>query len=104
MNDSGPDGDPVPLAAGLWDLGAWAGRARVLVADLGAQQTAGPDDLAPGFELSAAVLRHLQADPLLPPALLPEDWPGPLLRSSYAAWDAAYREVLRAWGRSARTT
>jgi phenylacetic acid degradation operon negative regulatory protein len=99
-----PDGDPVPLAAGLWDLGAWAGRARVLVADLGAQQTAGPDDLAPGFELSAAVLRHLQADPLLPPALLPEDWPGPLLRSSYAAWDAAYREVLRAWGRSARTT
>ena len=32
---------------------------------------AGPEALAPGFELSAAVLRHLQADPLLPAELLP---------------------------------
>ena len=31
----------------------------------------GPTALAPGFELSAAVLRHLQADPLLPAELLP---------------------------------
>ena len=31
-----------------------------------------PTALAPGFELSAAVLRHLQADPLLPAELLPE--------------------------------
>ena len=30
-----------------------------------------PEALAPGFELSASVLRHLQADPLLPEELLP---------------------------------
>ena len=99
-----PDADPSALAAGLWDLGGWAHQARGLVAELGRQPTAGPDDLAPGFELSAAVLRHLQADPLLPAALLPPDWPGPSLRSAYTVWDAAYREVLRTWGRSARTT
>ena len=63
--------------------------------------TGGPDDLAPGFELSAAVLRHLQADPLLPAELLPPTWPGPALRSAYAVWDRSYRDVLRAWGRSA---
>ncbi len=98
-----PDSDPVELAGSLWDLGRWAGRARSLVAALEARPTGGPDDLAPGFELSAAVLRHLQADPLLPAELLPDDWPGPTLRSVYVAWDRAYREVLRAWGRSART-
>ena len=51
--------------------------------------------LAPGFELSAAVLRHLQADPLLPAELLPADWPGALLRSTYDGWDARYRATLR---------
>ena len=99
-----PDGDPVVLAAGLWDLDGWAGRARALAAELDARPTLGPADLAPGFELSATVLRHLQADPLLPPALLPDDWPGPTLRSVYRTWDGAYRAVLRTWGRSARTT
>ena len=43
------------------------------------------------------------ADPLLPPALLAGDWPGPALRSTYTSWDRRYRQVLRAWGRSARS-
>ena len=47
------------------------GRARRLLGRLGALAPDGPDELAPGFELSAAVLRHLQADPLLPAELLP---------------------------------
>jgi phenylacetic acid degradation operon negative regulatory protein len=98
-----PDADPVVLAAGLWELDGWAHRARALAAELAARPTAGPSDLAPGFELSATVLRHLQADPLLPAGLLPGDWPGPSLRSVYRAWDGAYRDVLRTWGRSART-
>ena len=75
-----------------------------LSAGLEARPTVGPADLAPGFELSATVLRHLQSDPLLPPALLPGDWPGPSLRSVYRSWDGDYRAVLRTWGRSARTT
>jgi phenylacetic acid degradation operon negative regulatory protein len=50
--------------------------------------------LAPGFVLSASVLRHFQADPLLPDELLPADWPGRSLRREYDAWDVAYRAVL----------
>jgi phenylacetic acid degradation operon negative regulatory protein len=96
-----PEADAALMAASLWDLDRWAARARSLRTTLEDRPTRGPDDLAPGFELSAAVLRHLQADPLLPAELLPVTWPGPALRSAYAAWDRTYRDVLRAWGRSA---
>jgi phenylacetic acid degradation operon negative regulatory protein len=98
-----PESDPVALAGLLWDLDGWATRARALHHRLEADRTLGPDELAPGFTLSAAVLRHLQSDPLLPAELLPADWPGPGLRDSYGAWDRRYREVLRAWGRSTRS-
>jgi phenylacetic acid degradation operon negative regulatory protein len=60
----------------------------------------GTEALAPGFELSAAVLRHLQADPLLPLELLPADWPGAPLRATYDEWDARYRATLRDWSRA----
>ena len=46
------------------------------------------------------MLRHLQADPLLPDALLPADWPGSALRRTYDHWDRRYREVLTTWGRA----
>jgi phenylacetic acid degradation operon negative regulatory protein len=48
------------------------------------------------------VLRHLQADPLLPAELLPARWPGSALRADYDRYDAAYRSTLRAWFRAAR--
>jgi phenylacetic acid degradation operon negative regulatory protein len=95
-----PDGDPVPLAASLWDLDGWARGAAVLQDRMAALRPAGPDDLAPGFVLSASVLRHLQADPLLPDVLLPEAWPGSGLRADYEDWDRRYRDVLRTWGRT----
>ena len=95
-----PDADAVGLAAALWDLGAWSRRAGQLLGALDDRPPLGPDDLAPGFELSAAVLRHLQADPLLPAELLPGEWPGTTLRETYDRWDARYRSVLRLWGRS----
>jgi phenylacetic acid degradation operon negative regulatory protein len=60
----------------------------------------GPDALAPGFALSAAILRHLQADPLLPDTLLPARWPGTALRAEYDDWDARYRTTLRQWSRA----
>ncbi|MED7923072.1 PaaX family transcriptional regulator C-terminal domain-containing protein [Nonomuraea sp. LP-02] len=84
--DGRPHGDPTPL---LWDLDGWAAEARRLE---GALERA--DGLAEGFLVSAAVLRHLLADPLLPPELLPADWPGAELRARYDAFDARYREVL----------
>jgi phenylacetic acid degradation operon negative regulatory protein len=89
--------DAPGLARRLWDLTAWSERARGLVRRLDALPPGGPEALAPGFELSAAVLRHLQADPLLPSELLPGDWPGAALRSTYDAWDARYRATLSDW-------
>ncbi len=96
-----PDRDPVALAASLWDLGGWARSATDLQERMVALPPTGPDDLAPGFVLSADVLRHLQADPLLPAELLPTGWPGTALREEYDRWDGEYRRVLRRWGRAA---
>jgi phenylacetic acid degradation operon negative regulatory protein len=92
--------DPGALAGRLWDLAAWSDRSRDLLERLGALDPDGPAALAPGFELSAAVLRHLQADPLLPAELLPADWPGVALRETYDEWDVRYRATLRDWSRA----
>lgn len=93
--------DPVPDVAALWDLRGWAQGAAELRLDMAALvdgfEAGDPRDLAAGFVTSAAVLRHLQADPLLPDALLPTGWPGPTLRRDYDRYDAAYRAVLGAW-------
>jgi phenylacetic acid degradation operon negative regulatory protein len=89
--------DAASLAGRLWDLSAWAAHATDLLAALDALPPDGPHALAPGFELSAAVLRHLQADPLLPVQLQPLGWPGSHLRETYDDWDARYRATLTAW-------
>ena len=96
--------EPVVLAASLWDLTGWAGAARELLVD--AVALAGRLDgrdttaLAPGFTLAAQVLRHLQADPLLPVELTPTGWPGPELRATYDAFDAAFKATLTDWLRA----
>ncbi|MDA8359857.1 MAG: PaaX domain-containing protein, C- domain protein [Actinomycetota bacterium] len=93
--------DGAALADRLWTLTGWSNRATELLGRLDALPPCDWTDLAPGFALSADVLRHLQADPLLPRALLPNDWPGMLLRRRYDNWDRRYRAVLRDWGRAA---
>ena len=90
-----PDAPPA-----LWDLDGWADRARRLLARLDATPLDDPSALAPGFVLSAAVVRHLAADPLLPAELLPPGWPGDELRRTYDAWDRDWRGLLAAWHRS----
>lgn len=85
-----PDGDPAALAARLWDLDGWAARARALTAALSAAAT-----LADRFTVAAAALRHLLADPLLPAALLPKDWPGSQLRTRYAEFETELSDLLR---------
>ena len=94
---------PRPDALDLWNLQGWAAEAerlqdemgrilpRLLAGDTGA--------LAAGFTTSAAVLRHLQADPLLPEDLLWTGWPGTALRDDYDVYDRAYRALLRDWFR-----
>jgi phenylacetic acid degradation operon negative regulatory protein len=93
-------GDSQALVGRLWDLRAWSHRATDLRRRLKDLPPDGPEALAPGFELSAAVLRHLQADPLLPTELLPAEWPGAALRDDYDGWDLRYRNTLRQWSRA----
>lgn len=96
-----PEAEPTELAAALWDLPGWAVGAQQLQQEMAqlidALRDGDPAVLAPGFVLSAAVLRHFLNDPLLPDALLPADWPGPALRAEYDLYDAEFRRVLTSW-------
>lgn len=89
--DAHPEEDPVTLVGQLWDLEAWSGRAARLLDAFGRAP-----DPAGRFVVSAALLRHLGTDPLLPDELLPSDWPGPDLRLAYDHFTTELRELLRA--------
>lgn len=93
--------DDATLAAQLWDLDGWADATGDLLGELAPLQArldAGDAGaLAEGFVVAAAVVRHLQADPLLPAVLLPTGWPGDDLRHHQARFDRSFRAVLRAW-------
>ncbi len=99
-----PEGGPHALVAELWDLDGWAATSVDLVEQLAgatpALEAGDPSVLRDGFVLSAAVLRHVLADPDLPVELLPVDWPGAGLRDRYDRFDAAYRSVLQSWLRT----
>lgn len=78
-----PLGDPGVLAAELWDLSGWAAYGHRLLEAL--PQTSSPADR---FTLVAAMVRHLQSDPLLPAELSPPGWPGDALREAYDEYRA----------------
>ncbi len=78
------------LAASLWDLKGWARRAEALIGAFGADESP-----ARRFMTAAAMVRHLQTDPLLPTALLPAGWPGPQLRRAYADYERELGELFR---------
>lgn len=100
-----PDDDP--RVTDLFELDDWsvvADELRTQLSELLPMLESGDRRaLAPGFIVSADVLRHLQRDPLLPVELLPEDWPGDALRQEYDRYDAAYRAVLGGWLTEAAT-
>ena len=84
----------------MWDLSAWTAIANDLIDRLAALdpselQPTDQGKLAACFELSAACLRHFQSDPLLPAELLPDAWPGGMLRARYTTWDISYRNILK---------
>lgn len=87
--DVRPAEDPVLLAARLWDLDGWATEARALLAAMGAEA-----EPARIFTVSAAVVRLLRRDPLLPAELLPEDWPGAELRRTYGDYEETLVALL----------
>ncbi|ANP53231.1 phenylacetic acid degradation operon negative regulatory protein [Streptomyces griseochromogenes] len=76
-----PDGSPLDLVGRLWPLDSWAATARNLLAQ--AADARRPADRLTAF---AAAVRHLLTDPVLPPDLLPADWPGESLRTAYAGY------------------
>jgi phenylacetic acid degradation operon negative regulatory protein len=95
------DGDPNALVARLWDLEEWKSDAMQLIESISSLSEQLPSSasslLGPGFVESAAVLRLLTSDPLLPTEIAPDGWPSRLLRDTYDNFDAAYRQVLRQW-------
>jgi phenylacetic acid degradation operon negative regulatory protein len=96
-----PDGvaDAAELTGELWDLDGWAAGARRLTAEMEhlapVLDDGDSEALRQAWELSAAVLRHLLADPLLPPDLLPDDWPGDALRVGYDRYDETFKARWR---------
>ncbi|WP_242908183.1 PaaX family transcriptional regulator C-terminal domain-containing protein [Actinomadura terrae] len=84
-----PESDPAALAASLWDLDGWTESARALRDALRRATTTSEK-----FTLSAAALRHLLRDPILPPELLPRDWPGPDLRALYERFETDLEQLL----------
>ena len=77
------DDDPIELAARLWDLSGWARVGHDLL-----DQMYSATDVPGQFVTAAAMVRHLLTDPVLPPELLPDDWPGAALRQAYNTFAA----------------
>ena len=96
-----PDADDHALASALWDMDGWATKATHIRRDMSGlvRRLADndPSALRAGFVVSAAALRHFQADPLLPDELLDRHWPGSRLRADYAHYYRVYRDSLAGW-------
>lgn len=86
-----PDSASEALARRLFDTQRWAAIGRDLLAHAVRART--PHDRLTAF---AAIVRHLTHDPLLPPELLPADWPGGALRTAYDG----FREEVVAYRRT----
>lgn len=81
---SDPDAGAVgaaELAGWLWDLQGWAATAQTLLDHLSTSESP-----AERLAVAAAIVRHIRVDPVLPPDLLPADWPGGRLRQAYDAY------------------
>ena len=96
-----PDGDPVALAAGLWDLDGWARAAGRLLERLGAAaadrpRRPGPRLRAVGRRCSATCRPTRSSRP----SSCPAGWPGPGVAPGLRpVGPAATGEVLATWGR-----
>lgn len=86
-----PDDDPALLVRRLWDLAAWSATGHELLRALAA-----PRPPAERLAVAAHLVRHLASDPLLPPALLPDGWPGAALRAAYADYEEELRTIASA--------
>jgi phenylacetic acid degradation operon negative regulatory protein len=85
-----PPAEDTTLATSLWDLQGWASQAEALLAAFAPDETP-----AHRFMTAAAIVRHLETDPLLPAPLLPAQWPGPRLRQAYAGYERELGDLFR---------
>lgn len=95
--------DPVDVN-GLFGLDEWARTAarlqRELDRTIGSLQARDASALGETFIIAAATTRHLTVDPLLPPDLLPAQWPGDGLRRAYDEYQADFAATWTAWFKS----
>lgn len=70
--------DSEGLVATLWNLDAWASRAREIV-----DAVSRPGLDAHRFAAATLLVRHLRTDPALPTELRPPNWPAEALRTAY---------------------
>ena len=96
-----PDGDPVTLAASLWDLDGWARRAGDLLRRMAARPPTGPRDWPRGSCCRPPCSVTCRPTPPARGA-----GTGRMARErdsaqAYDRWDRQYRDVLRRWGRTA---
>ena len=88
---------PAENVRSLFSLDDWAVDARRLTLAMRDEldiEAAGADDFTYQFALSVTVVRHLQLDPLLPAELIPREWPGHALRSTYRRFDEVFKQRL----------
>jgi len=88
---------PAETVRALFGLDDWAVDARRLTLAMRDEldvEAVGTDDFTYQFALSIAVVRHLQLDPLLPAELIPRQWPGHDLRSTYRRFDEVFKQRL----------
>lgn len=85
---------PAEDVRSLFNLDDWAVDARRMTDEMREELETDTGDFIYQFSLSVAVVRHLQLDPLLPAELIPKNWPGHALRSTYQRFDEVFKQRL----------
>jgi phenylacetic acid degradation operon negative regulatory protein len=93
--------DPIELRDRLWDIAALGRRGAALLSTVTRLRTttdwSDPGSIPDVFVASAAVVRYLRDEPLLPPQLTPRDWAATRLRPAYDALEQAFQGLLRSF-------
>lgn len=93
--------DPIDLRDRLWDVATMHRRGALLAVTVDRLRAetdwSDPASIPEVFVTSAAVVRYLRDEPLLPPDLSPPDWPADALRPAYDALEQKLQVLLRAF-------